>query len=125
MVEWNFPRPARKIVARSQLAQDRDKTALQRGPLVYCVEGAVNNGEVWNIVLPAEAPVTEKPHQVLGENVVALWAEALSAGPSPDGKSVVVGKRQVTAIPYYAWANRGANAMQVWLPTRITGVRVY
>jgi DUF1680 family protein len=55
---------------------------------------------------------------------VALQAEALSAKPSSDGKSITMEKRLVTAIPYYVWANRGANSMQVWLPTKVTGVRI-
>jgi hypothetical protein len=125
VVEWAFPMPARKIAALNDVAEDRDKLALQRGPLVYCVEGADNDGQVWNIVLPADAVVSEAPHQVLSENVVALHADVMSAEPSADGKSVVVGRRRVTAIPYYSWANRGANPMQVWLPTKITGVRIY
>jgi DUF1680 family protein len=68
--------------------------------------------------------LTEQPHQVLTEKVVALQAEALSARPSSDGKSITMEERRVTAIPYYVWANRGANSMQVWLPTRVTGVRI-
>jgi DUF1680 family protein len=123
-LEWNFPMEARKIIARNEAVSDRDKVALQRGPLVYCVEGADNNGEVWNIVLPMETVLTEQPQQVLTEKVMALQAEALSAKPSSDGKSIIMEKRRVTAIPYYAWANRGANSMQVWLPTKITGVRI-
>jgi len=33
-------------------------------------------------------------------------------------------KRTVTAIPYYAWANRGNNEMQVWLPVRINDIKI-
>jgi DUF1680 family protein len=124
VLEWNFPMEARKIIARNDVTFDRDKVALQRGPLVYCVEGADNNGEVWNIVLPMEVVVNERPHQVLTEKVVALQAEVLSAKASSDGKSITMEKRPVTAIPYYVWANRGGNSMQVWLPTKVTGVRI-
>ncbi len=124
VLEWNFPMEARKILARNELTYDRDKVALQRGPLVYCIEGADNGGEVWNIVLPADAALVEKPRQVLSENVVGLQADALSARPTSDGKSVTMEKRLVTAIPYYVWANRGANSMQVWLPTRVKDVRI-
>jgi DUF1680 family protein len=123
-LEWDLPTEARKIIARNDVAFDRDKVALQRGPLVYCIEGADNNGEVWNIILPMESAVTEQPLQVLTEKVVALQTEALSAKASSDGKSITMEKRRVTAIPYYVWANRGANSMQVWLPTKVTGVRI-
>jgi DUF1680 family protein len=124
VVEVIFPMTARKMMARKELLNDRDRTAIQRGPLVYCVEGADNEGEVWNIVLPPDAVFTEKPHHVLSDSVVALETDVLAAIPSSDGKTIQLRRRRVTAIPYYAWANRGANSMQVWLPTRIKGVKI-
>ena len=74
--------------------------------------------------MPAEAAFSEKQHQVLTEHVVALEAQALSARAASDGKSVVMEKKQITAVPYYVWANRGANAMLVWLPTKIKSVKL-
>jgi hypothetical protein len=124
VLQWNFPMEARRIVAKDSVFADRGKVAIQRGPLVYCIEGADNDGEVWNIVMPDDAALTEVPYQVLSEKVVALRIEAISINPSADGKSVVTEKRQVTAIPYYTWANRGGNSMQVWLPTRVGDVKI-
>ena len=124
VVEWNFPMSVRRILARNEVAVDRDRIALQRGPLVYCVEGADNGGDVWNVMLPSDASITEKPYQVMTEKVVALQTDVLSAKAAPDGKSIVMEKRSLTAVPYYLWANRGPNSMQVWLPTTIKDVKI-
>ncbi|HLX11992.1 MAG TPA: beta-L-arabinofuranosidase domain-containing protein, partial [Bacteroidota bacterium] len=123
-LEWSFPMETRRIVARDSVAADRGKVALQRGPLVYCVEGADNSTGVWNIVLPDDAQMKETAYQVLDEKVVALTTDAISIAPSADGKSVTTEKRSVTAIPYYVWANRGGNDMQVWIPTKVSSVKI-
>ncbi len=124
IIEYTIPMPVNYIVAGSQLQYDAGRIALQRGPVLYCMEGADNNGEVWNLIVPASTKFTTKEQQVLTEPVIALQGEVLSAKPSADGISVVMEKRTVTAIPYYTWANRGANEMQVWLPSKITDVKI-
>ena len=101
-----------------------DRLAIQRGPLMYCVEGADNPAGVWNLIMDPNAEWTSKPLQILGEHVVALTADLKEAVPSPDGLSVQLRSRMVTAIPYYSWANRQANDMQVWLPVRIHSVMI-
>jgi len=123
VLEWGLPLEPRKIVSRNEVPMNRDRVALQRGPLVYCVEGA-DNGDVWNIFLPADAKFVEKSHQVSSEQVIALQTKVMSAKASADEKSIIIEKRRITAIPYYAWANRGPNSMQVWLPTKIRDVKI-
>jgi len=123
-VEIEFPVEVIKIVAKEDLKFDNDRVALQRGPIVYCVEGADNKEGVWNIVVPENTSFIEVNHKVLDEPVVALQAEVLSAVAKADGTEVEMKKRKITAIPYYCWANRGANPMQVWLPTKIKEVKI-
>ncbi|MEJ0107047.1 MAG: beta-L-arabinofuranosidase domain-containing protein [Bacteroidota bacterium] len=124
VIEYTIPMPVNYIIAGNQLRYDAGRIALQRGPILYCMEGADNNGEVWNLIVPASTKFTTKEQRVLTEPVIALQGEALSAKPSTDGISIVMEKRTVTAIPYYTWANRGANEMQVWLPSKITDVKI-
>ena len=124
VIEYTIPMPVNKIVAGSQVKYDAGRIAMQRGPVLYCVEGADNKDGVWNIIVPASATFTTKQQQVLTEPVIALEGEGLSAMPSADGSSVAMQKRTVTAIPYYAWANRGNNEMQVWLPVRINDIKI-
>jgi DUF1680 family protein len=97
---------------------------MQRGPIVYCVEGADNKEGVWNLIFPENTLLKPIEYKVLNENVIALQGELPSAIPNEKGNGVTIVNRKVTAIPYYCWANRGANAMQVWLPTKIKEVKI-
>jgi DUF1680 family protein len=124
IVELHLPMEIRKIIAREEVTADNDRMALQRGPLVYCVEGTDNKNHVWNVLLPAETKFTTVNENILSEAVVALKAEAPVVTPNPDGNAVKTINKTITAIPYYTWANRGANAMEVWLPTKIKTIRI-
>lgn len=124
VVDIEMPMEVKKIMARDELKQDKERMALQRGPLIYCFEGADNNGKAWNIVLPADASFTTEDFAVKNEKVVALTASVPVLNINADGKSVITEKQNVTAIPYYTWCNRGSNPMQVWLPTKITDIKI-
>ncbi len=124
VVEYDMPMEVRKVLARDEVTADRDRAAIQRGPLVYCVEGTDNGGSAWNIVLPEDATFSTTPYDVAGERVVAIRAEMDAVGPTGDGTGVRVGRKTVTAIPYYCWANRGGAEMQVWLPEKIHSVKI-
>ena len=43
---------------------------------------------------------------------------------SPDGESITNSTKEITAIPYYAWANRGQGEMQIWIPRKIKDLRL-
>lgn len=120
VIEMTLPMPIRTVVARQEVGADRDRIALQRGPLVYCVEGADNPSSVWNFTVPANGKLTEQPQRILDEPVIALRCEVTATEPTHDGSSEDVPQEKfVTAIPYYTWANRGNYEMQVWLPLKI------
>ncbi|GAB3642486.1 glycoside hydrolase family 127 protein [Spirosoma arcticum] len=124
VVELTLPMVVRQVVSRREVKANQDRAALQRGPLVYCVEGIDNSGLAWNIVVPVNATFTTQPQQVLDEPVVAIRANLSVAEPAADGQSVQLTPRSVMAIPYYTWANRGNSPMQVWLPRRIRAVTI-
>jgi DUF1680 family protein len=93
----------------------RGCVAVERGPLVYCLESAdlppgVALEELrWD---PRRAPVAV-PRPDLGEVVVGVAVPVVRApvdGPA-GGDGLSAG-----AVPYFAWANRGAEAMRVWIP---------
>jgi DUF1680 family protein len=123
-LEFNFPMGPEKIQANSEVKYDAGRIAMQRGPIVYCVEGADNKEGVWNLIFPENTSLKPIEYKVLNENVIALQGEFSSAIPNEKGHGVTIVNRKVTAIPYYCWANRGANAMQVWLPTKIKEVKI-
>jgi DUF1680 family protein len=121
---WTFEMPVQRLYARDEIKQTKGRTALQRGPLVYCVEGVDNDSAAWNIILPENVKFSPVPHSILNEKVMALRGTAPVLVASPDGISAKTELRTVTAIPYYAWANRGKTEMQVWLPTRIKDLKI-
>ena len=124
VVEYTLPMQTNKVIAREELKQDKGRIAIQRGPIVYCIEGADNNGKAWNVIIPQNTKFETTDYKVVDEPVKALTAEVPVITVGEDGLSLKTEKKKIIAIPYYTWANRGKNEMQVWLPTRITDVKL-
>jgi DUF1680 family protein len=120
VVELNLPMPVRKIIAIDSVKDNRNRVALQRGPLVYCFEHNDNDGSVMNILVPDNSIFkTEfKPNMLNGVVIIKGKAPVISA--TSDGLSVVSNMKTITGIPYFSWANRGQGQMQVWMPRKIT-----
>jgi DUF1680 family protein len=114
-IDLNLPMPVRRIVAHEKVAADRDRVALQRGPIVYAAEWVDNpNGKVRNIVLPDANAVTAEFRADLLNGVTVVKGRAV--GLSLDAKGAVQKVEQpFMAIPYATWANRGRGQMAVWL----------
>lgn len=123
-VELNLSMEVKRVKARTELKQDEDRVALQRGPLVYCVEGADNNTKAWNMFLPDNATFQTSFQKDLLGGVMTIQFQAPTIQLSPDGKSVSTETKPVIAIPYYSWCNRGQNQMQVWLPQKIKDIKI-
>jgi DUF1680 family protein len=114
----------RQVVAAETVKADVDRAAIQRGPLLYCVEGADNHGQAWNILLPANAQFAPLLQPQLLGGVVTLSSKLPVMQPAKDGLSIIAQPTTVTAIPYFVWCNRGSNPMQVWLPRKIKEIDV-
>ena len=118
------------IEANPRVADDTGRVAIQRGPLIYCLEEidqpsgislsdvAVNPGRQ-----PSEQFQTEFRNDLLGGMVVlhhtgALYERGASekALYSRYAREATTRTIPLTFIPYYAWANRQATSMQVWNP---------
>ncbi|HQQ98668.1 MAG TPA: glycoside hydrolase family 127 protein [Cyclobacteriaceae bacterium] len=123
-VELVLPMEVRRIVSRPELKQDVERVALQRGPLVYCVEGADNNGKAWDLILPDGVAFKTAYQKDLLEGVTTIQFQAPTVQISGDGQAVTTEVKTITAIPYYAWCNRGQNSMQVWLPRKIKDIKI-
>jgi DUF1680 family protein len=123
-IEYELGMGINTVSSREELKQDKNRIAIQRGPIVYCIEGADNNGKAWNVVIPENTKFQTIDYKVLDELVKALTAEVPVVTVGEDGLSLKTEKKKIIAIPYYTWANRGKNEMQVWLPTKITDVKL-
>ena len=55
VVQLEIPMPVRRVLAHPEVADDRGMVALERGPLVFCLEGADNPRGVFNMLLPDDA----------------------------------------------------------------------
>jgi len=121
-VEVMLPMEIRRVSAGNKLKDDIGKVALQRGPLMYCAEWTDNNGRAANIVLPSTISFTStftagllNGITVIKSNVPAVWVDAAA-------NSVKTVEQAFTAIPYFAWANRGKGEMVLWFPENIKDV---
>ncbi|NQT87985.1 glycoside hydrolase family 127 protein, partial [bacterium] len=111
VVELDLPMPVRRVYAHRNITADRGRVALQRGPIVYCVEAADHKTPLQHMFLPTDAPLTAQHRDDLlgGVTVIAGKAVVRTAGSE---KATPV---DLLAIPYYAWDNREGGAMSVWL----------
>ncbi|MHC4654718.1 MAG: glycoside hydrolase family 127 protein [Planctomycetota bacterium] len=113
-IELNLPMPVRRVIAHPNVKADRDRVALQRGPLVFCLEWPDNDGKVSNLVIPDDAKLKTEYRSDLLNGVVVITGTARLAKRTIDGDIVPAGEKPFTAIPYYAWAHRGRGRMTVW-----------
>jgi uncharacterized protein len=116
-VQIDLPMQIRRIVANKKVAADRNKIALQRGPIVFCAEGIDHpSGIALNLIVDNDAMLTSEFAPGLLNGVQVIKGEAKGTYRTKDG-TIEVHKQPFTAIPYYAWANRGSSEMTVWFGT--------
>lgn len=119
-----LPMDVKKVVSSDKVKENVGKVAIERGPLVYCFEHADNDGKAMNIILPDNAKAIAKFRPELLGGVTTIQCEASVVRPSSDGSAVETVKENITAIPYFSWANRGKGEMQVWVPRKAGSVLV-
>ena len=118
VVELDMPMLPKRILAHDNVTVNRGRTAIMRGPVVYCIEGADHGGDALNIFLPDDARLVAEHRGKLLGGVTVLKGKAMAANRDKDG-SISTEEIDLTMIPYYAWCHRGANQMQVWLPRTV------
>jgi DUF1680 family protein len=114
-IELTLPMPVRRVVSHEQVAANRDRVALQRGPIVYAAEWPDNpNGKVRNIVLPDGNALQAEFRDDLLNGVQTIKGRAFGLAYDEQG-AVKKSEQPFVAIPYATWANRGPGQMAVWL----------
>jgi DUF1680 family protein len=117
-IELSLPMPVRRVITNEKVATNRGKVALQRGPLVYCLEGPDNDRQVLNLVVPDDAKFKTEHRPDLLNGVTIITGKGRTAKRTASGDIALAGEKPFTAIPYYAWAHRGRAEMTVW-PARL------
>jgi len=122
VVEVNLPMEVRTVVAHPNVHDDAGKVALQRGPVIYCAEWKDNEGKTSNIIVPTGTTftATNKPDVLNGITELTATVPVVKVDAATNTISTV--RHTLTAIPYYAWANRGKGEMTVWFPQQVTDV---
>lgn len=124
VVGINMPMRARLVEANPLVEESRGQVAVQRGPVVYCLESNDLGGvSIDDIAIPLDAKFTPVDMTIDGSHIKALEGEVINRSEASwKGqlyREVTTKKNtvKVRLIPYYAWGNRGKSEMTVWMPT--------
>ncbi len=105
-IELVLPMNIHRVEANNNVSADRGMVALERGPVVFCLE-SIDNRQLDSLTLPDSAELrVEKRNDLLG-GVNIITGDV----PVTHHQTTVT----LTAIPYFAWSNREAGTMKVWL----------
>lgn len=120
VIELSLPMNVRRVKANDNVEDDRGKYALERGPIVYCLEGKdQKDSTVFNKVITANTEIDANYDSVKLNGIVELSGKAEEI--EQDG---TVENTTFHAIPYSTWNNRGADQMEVWIPYSPTNAYV-
>ena len=123
IIELSLPMAIRRVAANDRVEADRGRVALQRGPIVYCAEWPDNpQGHVRNLMLADSTKLSAEFKSELLGGVMVVKGNAVALAYDEQDK-VVQREQEFTAIPYFAWANRGPGEMIVWIPNRESAAR--
>ena len=120
VVELRLEMPVERVYAHPAVRQDAGRVAVQRGPLVYCLEEVDNTAPPHRIALPRTGSLVANLDADLlgglttigGPAVIEVAADGVPLyGDDPPALQ----PGRLTAVPYYAWANRRQGQMAVWI----------
>ncbi len=120
-VELCFDMTPRIVAANSNVAANRGRVAVERGPIVYCAEWPDNDFDIQKTIVSPHATFTPAVTGKVG-GLTELKGKAQYLSRSDNG-GWQLGNVDLTLIPYYAWAHRGEGQMAVWLPSTPTSTR--
>jgi len=120
-IELSMPMPVERMEANPRVRQDAGRVALQRGPVVYCLEEVDNGRHLSDLILPRSAKLTTqfKPSLLGGVVVIkgkaqrrdmSKWTGRLYRSLETTYKTV-----PIKAVPYAVWTNRKPGEMLVWI----------
>jgi uncharacterized protein len=129
-VECDLPMSVRLTEAHPRVEANQGSVAIERGPIVYCLEQCDQPHGV--SVIDARLDAERQPEAVWRPDVlegivqVEAWGTVPGPGQDPDREPLYAPAgtwrrrartaARLRAIPYFAWANRGPSAMRVWIP---------
>ena len=116
IIEFEMPMPIRHLVAHEDVKNNRGRVALERGPLVYCVEWPDNNVEkIFNLFIEDNAELKSEYRNNMLKGIVVITGNIHYLQKSKINDHIEKIETKFLAIPYYAWANRGKGDMTIWM----------
>jgi DUF1680 family protein len=123
-VTLELPMDVRKVVADSRVKADKGKIAIERGPVMYCAEWPYSkDGGVLNLIFDEKASFKPAFDDTLLNGVEVVITTVRPAKYNLNKEVEKGDPQEITLIPYYAWNNKGAGQMTVWLPVNDSSVR--
>ncbi len=124
--EFEIAMPVQRVAANPNVKDNVGRLAIQRGPLVYCLEGVDQATPISDLVVPREAALKVEDRDWFG-GIKVITGDALVVSQPEWNRTLyasagITKKTSITAIPYYAWDNRKAGPMAVWLPEVVPAV---
>lgn len=121
-IELTLPMPVERVRSHPRVRENAGRVALQRGPLVYCLEEVDNGPNLSAIILPAQAELRARwaPDLLGGVMLITgeanredetAWGDALYRSGHVRGTAAAT----ITAVPYALWCNRTPGEMLVWI----------
>lgn len=122
-VKLFLPMPVERIDANPELRNNSGKIAIQRGPVIYCLEEVDNGTNLPDIILPARSELNAEYDKKLLGGVVTITGDALKTDITlwkedlykPVDIECNKKEIKIKAVPYYAWNNRKPGEMSVWI----------
>ncbi|QUT16593.1 glycoside hydrolase family 127 protein [Rahnella inusitata] len=123
-IEMTLPMPVTRVKGNTLLRHVAGKVAIQRGPLVYCLEQADNGSELHNVRLPYDAQFRLIAGSGLFAGKTLLQTQGQRRSSSQAGEQPLYRfnpsveetvSQTMTFVPYFTWANRGEGEMRVWI----------
>lgn len=128
-IELSYTIAINELEAHPLVKADKGKVALQRGPIVYCLEEQDNGKQLHLLALTGAIWPRFRSDQLLGD-IVCLEAEGELHVMEDEWQGKLYRFRQkpkaipkkLTFIPYFSWGNRSLGEMQVWVDKEDTHV---
>ncbi|WP_278934792.1 glycoside hydrolase family 127 protein [Parabacteroides johnsonii] len=117
VIELRMPMDVRRVKAHEKVRADQGLLAVERGPVVYCLEGVdMPDRHVFNKYLPEDADFTCQYEKEKLNGIVELSTTVKELDRNKENGMVSETEVPVKLIPYSTWNNRGNAEMAVWIP---------
>lgn len=119
-VKINFPMEPKLMTSKAEVRENVGKVAVVRGPIVYCLEEVDNGKDLHLLSVKEDEPFTLSEKKIEDMTVKVVQTKGNRTIVEEDGgmyhvlKPMQKQETELTFVPYFVWANRGENEMQVW-----------